>query len=317
MSIHAADRLAIAFCNEAAGASRPSHGRPSSVFKHLTGFTLNGTHLDYKSNEKFVLTRGDRKTMMEQITENGPMDHKSGRKILMVGKDAVFSRKIIDHCVHLAERLRYGLVALNVDTRLVGNRFERLAAGAAKELRAEAGARGLQCDQLVRAGDLDHVIQDTIHEIRRVELVVVDLKEEDEEVRGLTVPVISVVSGSTSKGGRMTAQKESSKAGIIARTAGLGALSAAFCAAVFTHSDTVMQYCIRGGWYAALPLATVIAFSFVHGAFAHNLWSLLGIEAYKRDRVRETERKVIEKRKQLRKRPRMYAYVNPFHRVDR
>jgi hypothetical protein len=43
----------------------------------------------------------------------------------------------------------------------------------------------------------------------------------------------------------------------------------------------------------------------------------LGIEAMRKDRVRESERKVIEKRKTLRKRPRMYAYVNPFHRIDK
>jgi hypothetical protein len=31
--------------------------------------------------------------------------------------------------------------------------------------------------------------------------------------------------------------------------------------------------------YAVLPIGTVFVFSFAHGAFAHNLWSVLGIEA--------------------------------------
>ena len=114
----------------------------------------------------------------------------------------------------------------------------------------------------------------------------------------------------------MSARSESSKARAIGKTVGYGVASAACYAAVFTNSDTVMQVFSRGGWYAALPIATVLAISFVHGAFAHNLWSLLGIEAFKRDQVRETEHKVIQKRKQQRKRPRAYAYVNPFHRID-
>ena len=107
------------------------------------------------------------------------------------------------------------------------------------------------------------------------------------------------------------------KGGQLARTAGYGLLTAGLYAAVFTNSDTVMRYFTGGGWYAALPIATVFLFSFTHGFFAHHLWSLLGIEAITKDRVRQTERKVIEKRKTARKRPRMYAYVNPFHRIDR
>ena len=113
----------------------------------------------------------------------------------------------------------------------------------------------------------------------------------------------------------MPAKREFSKAGAIGKTAGYGLVSAIFCAAVFAHADTVTQVFSRGGWYAALPIATVLAFSFVHGAFAHNLWSLLGIEAHRSDRVRRTEHKVVQKRKYQRRRPRAYAYVNPFHKM--
>ena len=114
----------------------------------------------------------------------------------------------------------------------------------------------------------------------------------------------------------MPAKSKSSKAKVIGKTAGYGVASAACYAAVFTNADAVNQIFSRGGWYAALPIAAVLAISFVHGTFAHNLWSLLGIEALKRDQVRKTEHKVIEKRKQQRKRPRAYAYVNPFHGMD-
>jgi hypothetical protein len=39
-----------------------------------------------------------------------------------------------------------------------------------------------------------------------------------------------------------------------------------------------MQFFTKGGYYAALPIATVFVFSFAHGAFASSLWSVLGIE---------------------------------------
>jgi len=81
------------------------------------------------------------------------------------------------------------------------------------------------------------------------------------------------------------------------------------------NADTVMSYFTRGGLYAALPIATVFAFSFAHGAFASNLWSLLGIEAVRKDVLTQTEKKVVQSRKRAQKRPRAYTYVNPFHRM--
>ena len=66
---------------------------------------------------------------------------------------------------------------------------------------------------------------------------------------------------------------------LVGKTIFYGALTAALYAAVFAHADAVLQLFARGGMYAALPIATVFAFSFVHGSFAGNLWSVLGIEA--------------------------------------
>jgi hypothetical protein len=71
----------------------------------------------------------------------------------------------------------------------------------------------------------------------------------------------------------------------------------------------------RGGWYAAMPIATVFVFSFVHGAFASHLWSLLGIEAMKKDALNQTVTQAIQRKKQVQKKPGARAYINPFHRV--
>ena len=77
----------------------------------------------------------------------------------------------------------------------------------------------------------------------------------------------------------MSATTETKKKKAVLRTVMYGAVSAAMLAAVFSHSDAITSLFSLGGIYAALPIATVFAFSFAHGAFASNLWSALGIEA--------------------------------------
>jgi hypothetical protein len=241
----------------------------------------------------------------------------NGRKILVVANNGVFAETVINHCVQLAGRLGYELAALSVDAQCEGRAFENRSAESAKKLCERAVRNGIHCSAMIRSGDIEFAVEDAIHEIKRVEIVVMDSETNSESIRNISVPVVSVLSAFNDKGGNvMPARSESSKAKAIGKTAGYGVVSAACYAAVFTHADTVTQICSRGGWYAALPIAVVLAISFVHSAFAHNLWSLLGIKALNRDQVRKTEHKVMEKRKQQRKRPRAYAYVNPFHRVD-
>ncbi len=255
--------------------------------------------------------------MSDLIGKNRKNEFRSGRKILVVANNGVFAETVINHCVQLAGRLGYDLAALSVDSHCEGKAFENRSAESAKKLCDRALLNGIHCIAMTRSGDIEFAVEEAIHEMKRVEIVVIDSEINSESIRNISVPVVSVLSAFNDKGGSaMSARSESSKAGAIGKTVGYGVVSAACYAAVFTNSDAVMQVFSRGGWYAALPIATVLAISFVHGAFAHNLWSLLGIEALKRDQVRKTEHKVIEKRKQQRKRPRAYAYVNPFHRMD-
>jgi hypothetical protein len=77
----------------------------------------------------------------------------------------------------------------------------------------------------------------------------------------------------------MTARSYEKKKKLVGKTVMYGAITAILYAAVFSHASTVVEYFARGGYYAALPVATVFVFSFAHGAFSHNLWSALGIEA--------------------------------------
>jgi hypothetical protein len=75
----------------------------------------------------------------------------------------------------------------------------------------------------------------------------------------------------------------------LVKTIVFGAVTVALYAAVFTHADSILQLFTRGGYYAALPIATVFIFSFAHGTFASNLWSMLGIEAITKQPAKRPE----------------------------
>ena len=244
------------------------------------------------------------------------------RKILVLGKDDTFSEDVVMYAIHLAERLDYDLLALTVGKASSGNDFKKRAARAANNFKREAMQRGIHCDHAVKYGELSSAVVELNHEVKRIEFVVIDLGVNREEVaREVTVPMFSVISGSLDlkEGGKTMASEQSiTKKKPVARTIGLGALSAALYAAVFWNADAVMSYFTKGGLYAALPIATVFLVSFVHGAFTSNIWVVLGIEAAKKDTLRQTEKKVAQKRRQQQqKKPRAYAYVNPFHRIDK
>lgn len=86
-----------------------------------------------------------------------------------------------------------------------------------------------------------------------------------------------------------------------------GAVSSLLYLAVFTHSSSVMEYFTKGGYYAALPVATVFIFSFIHGTFASKLWSVLGIEAVIKSAPRPAERPATRTTRRPDTRPRLRA----------
>ena len=77
----------------------------------------------------------------------------------------------------------------------------------------------------------------------------------------------------------MSARSEEKRKKLIFQTLLFGCVTVALYAAVFTNANPVAELFARGGYYAALPIATVFVFSFAHGAFSSKLWSVLGIEA--------------------------------------
>jgi len=57
-----------------------------------------------------------------------------------------------------------------------------------------------------------------------------------------------------------------------------GLLSIGVYSIFFLNSLELAKLFAKGQWYAIYPIATVFLFSFIHGTFASNVWSCLGIE---------------------------------------
>lgn len=62
----------------------------------------------------------------------------------------------------------------------------------------------------------------------------------------------------------------------------MGVLSITLYAALLSNQDMVNSVFGQGGWYALLPIATAFVFSFIHGSFTGDFWTVLGIEAAKK-----------------------------------
>lgn len=264
----------------------------------------------------------------ESDKEGGKMqDH---RKILVVEEEGLFPKSVMDYAIQVAGRLDYEILALNImpagkeknlpigkaGSDEIFNKQE-IYSGRIFKMKAESG--GVNFDYMVRYGTSGETAEKVIHEIKRIEFIITGSDEIKEKIAAeVTIPVFNVFSNNNTKGGKSMGE-EISKKKPVGKTMGYGALTVALYAAVFTNADTVTSYFTRGSWYAALPIVTVFVFSFAHGAFASNLWSLLGIEAVRKDvkvvTAEKTLHKDVQPGKSARKRPRARAYINPFHRI--
>jgi hypothetical protein len=61
-----------------------------------------------------------------------------------------------------------------------------------------------------------------------------------------------------------------------------GAVSLTLYIYLFRNEKLVMDTFTLGGWYTVLPIGTAFLFSFIHGAFASNMLTSLGLEAKKK-----------------------------------
>ncbi len=246
------------------------------------------------------------------------VSHVERRKILLVSADHRFRNELVTYAVHLAERMDYDILAINVNTRKLRGSFEMVCEPPWLRLKAYAEKFGVSCEHKVVEGPLQEAMHVIALNTRRIGMIVTDTDIMDYlDGWNLSIPIVNVMTNTHKRKGEsiMMDQSPQPRKKHWVPAVGFGLATAAVYTAVFMNADTVMSYFTRGGWYAALPIATVFVVSYVHGSFASNLWSLLGIEAMKKDALRKTEKAVVAKKRKTAKRPRAYAHINPFHNI--
>jgi hypothetical protein len=62
----------------------------------------------------------------------------------------------------------------------------------------------------------------------------------------------------------------------------MGLISLGLYTLLLTKQDLVNSTFAKGGWFALLPIITAFVFSFIHGSFTGDFWTVLGIEAAKK-----------------------------------
>ena len=59
----------------------------------------------------------------------------------------------------------------------------------------------------------------------------------------------------------------------------MGIISIALYTTLLLKQDLLNSTFAQGGWYALLPIVMAFVFSYFHGSFTGNFWTVLGIEA--------------------------------------
>jgi hypothetical protein len=103
--------------------------------------------------------------------------------------------------------------------------------------------------------------------------------------RGDSKTAMELMAGAADQGTRPPTQQRKGnpqRRAAAKRATLFGAMSLGLYGVLFAYSDTIMHYFTMGGVHAVLPIATVFLFSYVHGTFAGELWTSMGITASKK-----------------------------------
>jgi uncharacterized membrane protein (DUF485 family) len=84
----------------------------------------------------------------------------------------------------------------------------------------------------------------------------------------------------------MSAQNNNIKKKPVGKMVLMGVISIALYAALLLKQDIINEYVGRGSVYAFLPIITAFLFSYVHGTFTGDFWTVMGIEASKKKGVK-------------------------------
>lgn len=250
--------------------------------------------------------------------------------ILVVTRNGHMSESVMDYAVNVADRLKYNIIAVHINTLPFyrdGGRRSGLFAAAMQEsavlFRKKAEAKGVHIKHLGEAGKISKIVKGLCYSEKFIEFIVVDHGIRKEEVVShAPVPVFSVIYTEKKAGlhNKATYYNQAKKGASRMSTTTkkrhvkncftFGALTAAVYAAVFTNQELVMTYFTKGGVYALLPVAVVFAVSYAHGNFTSSFWSALGIEGSKSTQVKQVDRKDATEAPVVKKDVRPRAQVN-------
>lgn len=164
----------------------------------------SGFQEDYDAKmEALSLAEAGAQEMAQKTIVQGRMERP---KILVVGKEDIFTERVMDYTVSLADRLGYDIIAMNVNT-VVGQsgtflspfkkhlreEFEKRATEAADLLRQKALAKEIQFEHVVKFGEVSKAVEELHHEMRRIEFVVTEPEAYPEKGETeVTIPVFSM-----------------------------------------------------------------------------------------------------------------------------
>lgn len=113
-------------------------------------------------------------------TELFPEQAAAGERILAVSGARGFSARMVDDALSMAQRLRYGIVALTVSPAVAKllARLERKRRGSERlgpdAFRARAAERGVSFVHAARGGDPEKAVADVARHFRRIAFLLVD-----------------------------------------------------------------------------------------------------------------------------------------------
>lgn len=84
----------------------------------------------------------------------------------------------------------------------------------------------------------------------------------------------------------MSAQNNNVKKKPLGKMVLMGIISIALYTVLLLKQDLIIQYIGRGSLYAFIPITMAFIFSFVHGTFTGDFWTVLGVEASKKKGVK-------------------------------
>ncbi len=238
--------------------------------------------------------------------------------ILAVSRRPGFDQGFMRAVLGVAERTRGEILVLSVDTMPRAHDedpdgpaaprplFSREAVSGAAAFARLAAERGLAFRHELACGRVDQAVLGLCRRDLAVDFILLDADIAPARIRAVsTVPVFSLTS--PNPGNTEGAPPDAAAFSIwngpenvdpqgdshmsertrrpVGKTIAFGLAAAGLYALVFAFSEQIAEICGRGGLYAVVPVATVFLFSYVHGTFTGNFWSMLGIEASRKQRT--------------------------------